>query len=106
MLLLLKMNDCLRHIDYALGSPTNTLVVAGTYASRALYEQQQTNLNMNLSGTGSDGNAKISLLVSSMHSLSKRWKVWIEHMRVLFRIGLYDISVWLMDEVGFAFIQV
>lgn len=27
MLLLLKMNDCLRHVDYALGSPTNTLVV-------------------------------------------------------------------------------
>jgi len=26
MLLIFKMNDCLRHVDYALGSPTNTLV--------------------------------------------------------------------------------
>ena len=26
MLLLLKMNDCLRHIDYQLGSPTNTVI--------------------------------------------------------------------------------
>eukprot|EP00980_Cylindrotheca_fusiformis_P001220 scaffold328_cov130-Cylindrotheca_fusiformis.AAC.34 len=40
VLLLLKMNDCLRHIDFALGSPTNTLVVAGKYASRAVYLDQ------------------------------------------------------------------
>jgi hypothetical protein len=31
------MNDCLRHIDYKLGSPANTLIVSGRYASRALY---------------------------------------------------------------------
>ena len=40
MLLLLKMNDCLRHIDMALESPTNTLVIAGKYASKAVYRHQ------------------------------------------------------------------
>ena len=40
MLLLLKMNDCLRHVDFALGSPSNTLVVAGNYASKAVYKHQ------------------------------------------------------------------
>ena len=32
MLLIFKMNDCLRHVDMALGSPANNLVVAGRYA--------------------------------------------------------------------------
>ena len=41
MLLLLKMNDCLRHIDFALGSPANTLVIAGKYASKAVYESER-----------------------------------------------------------------
>lgn len=31
MLLIFKMNDCLRHVDFALGSPVNSLVVAGQY---------------------------------------------------------------------------
>lgn len=33
MLLIFKMNDCLRHVDNALGSPTNTLVSFVTIAS-------------------------------------------------------------------------
>ena len=40
MLLLFKMNDCLRHIDYALGSPSNTLVAAGGAAAKAVYEAE------------------------------------------------------------------
>ena len=39
MLLLLKMNDCLRHIDSVLGSPINTAVVTGKYAARGLCER-------------------------------------------------------------------
>jgi len=39
MLLLLKTSDCLRHIDNTLGSPTNTLVVTGSYAALAVYKE-------------------------------------------------------------------
>jgi hypothetical protein len=39
MLWLLKMNDCLRHIDFTLGSPTNTIIIAGKYAAKAVYLQ-------------------------------------------------------------------
>ena len=36
MLLLFKMNDCLRHIDHKLGSnPTSNLVIAGKFAIKA-----------------------------------------------------------------------
>lgn len=74
MLLLLKMNDCLRHIDVALDSPTNTLVIAGKYASRALYfhEWQE-----------------------SHDSLTGRMKAWLDYIRVLMRISVYNFGVWL-----------
>jgi aarF domain-containing kinase len=74
MLLLLKMNDCLRHIDLALGSPTNTLVVAGRYASRAVYENKM----------------KKETIVSS------RFKCWLSYMHVLFRIQIHDFGAWLL----------
>ena len=41
MLLLFKMNDCLRHIDHALGSPANTMVVAGKYAAQTVYDNER-----------------------------------------------------------------
>jgi aarF domain-containing kinase len=37
MLLLFKLNDCLRHIDTALGSNANSLVISGKYASELVY---------------------------------------------------------------------
>ena len=76
MLLLLKMNDCLRHIDFALGSPTNTLVVAGKYASRAVYEHDMKN----------DG------------SIGSRFRHWLDYMKVLFRIQIYDFGYWLLHK--------
>jgi aarF domain-containing kinase len=37
MLLLFKLNDCIRHIDTALGSSANSLVISGKYASELVY---------------------------------------------------------------------
>jgi aarF domain-containing kinase len=75
MLLLLKMNDCLRHIDIALGSPTNTLVVAGKYASRAVYEHER---------------------MREGSSVSSRFLSWLDYMKVLFRIQIHDVGAWLV----------
>ena len=75
MLLLLKMNDCLRHIDYDLGSPTNTLVVAGKFASRAVYE---------------DRVRRPGAL------LTEKFKAWYDYMKVLFKINVHDIGAWFL----------
>jgi aarF domain-containing kinase len=76
MLLLLKMNDCLRHIDYILGSPTNTVVVTGQYAAEAVYRE---NLR---------------------HSRSwwDRWHNWWTLMQIHFRVHLHDWTVWALDH--------
>ena len=73
MLLLLKMNDCLRHIDMALDSPANTLVIAGKYASQAVYQHD----------------------VRAASSRVARVKAWVNYLRVLFRINLHDFGVWI-----------
>lgn len=72
MLLLLKMNDCLRHIDHALGSPTNTLVITGKYASRAVYEDT----------------------MSRSSSWIERITAWFYYMKVLLRIQAHDTILW------------
>lgn len=79
MLLLLKMNDCLRHIDFALGSPTNTLVVAGKYASRAVYEDRlrQTDL-----------------------AFKEKFQAWLEYMTVLLRIQIHDFATWFTETIS------
>lgn len=71
ILLLLKMNDCLRHIDFALGSPTNTLVVAGKYASKVVFNHQMSE----------DGK-----------SLKYKLKCWMEYLRILLRIQLHNFA--------------
>ncbi len=78
MLLLLKMNDCLRHIDMALNSPTNTLVIAGKYASKAVYRDQ-----------------------IQTRGITMRSKIlyWLEYMKVLCRIQVHDLAVWLVQNV-------
>jgi len=72
MLLLLKMNDCLRHIDFALGSPANTLVTAGKYASRAIYDHEKNH-----------------------PSMKSRATAWLDYIKVMFRIHIYDFGIWL-----------
>jgi len=78
MLLLLKMNDCLRHIDYTLGSPLNNLVAAGKYASKAVYEDEMKNAK------GARG----------------RFRAWFDYVRVMFRINVHDFGVWCMQTVS------
>jgi aarF domain-containing kinase len=77
MLLLLKMNDCLRHIDFALGSPTNTLVVAGKYAAKAVHEEE----------------------AKRHHSLGSRLQSWLDYMQVYIRIQAFDFGTWLVRHM-------
>jgi len=79
MLLLLKMNDCLRHIDFALGSPANTLVVAGKYASKAVHENEMKRTDT---------------------PISRRILSWFGYVKVLARIQLHDFGAWLLQRSG------
>lgn len=81
MLLLLKMNDCLRHIDMALESPSNTLVIAGKYASKAVY-QHRINDNRN----------------RSLATTRKRFQHWLDYVKVMVRIQVHDIGVWILSR--------
>ena len=76
MLLLLKMNDCLRHIDFALKSPTNTLVVAGKYASKAVYEYD----------------------LKEQASRRSQIMSWLSYMKVLTRIHVHDFGAWQLQS--------
>lgn len=78
MLLLLKMNDCLRHIDYTLGSPLNNLVAAGKYASKAVYEDEW----------------------RKAKGISGRFRAWFDYAQVLFRIYAHDFGVWSQQVVS------
>lgn len=80
MLLLLKMNDCLRHIDYVLGSPANTLLVTGKFAARALY--------------------KDSLASSSSLSWMERFRAWWSYVQVNVRIQVHETSLWWLQATG------
>jgi aarF domain-containing kinase len=74
MLLLLKMNDCLRHIEFALGSPTNTIVIAGKYAVKAIYLQDQ----------------------KEATSFSAQFHSWVKYIKVIARIQIYDFATWMI----------
>jgi len=78
MLLLLKMNDCLRHVDFALGSPSNTLVVAGNYASKAVFRHK----------------SSVSQTVyMSLQNL-------VDYLNVRMRVGIYELGVWWINAYG------
>ncbi|KAL7553313.1 hypothetical protein ACHAWF_016589 [Thalassiosira exigua] len=70
MLLIFKMNDCLRHVDMALGSPVNNLVVAGRYASERVFESDKKR-----------SNGRLLDLIRS----------WFSYLRVLVRINSYEL---------------
>jgi aarF domain-containing kinase len=73
MLLIFKMNDCLRHVDMALGSPANNLVVAGRYASWRVFESER---NKRLQSNG----GFLCLL-----------RDWFSYMNVLLRVNSYEL---------------
>lgn len=74
MLLIFKMNDCLRHVDMSLGSPVNNLVVAGRYASKRVYESDK------------QASGSVLCLIRS----------WLSYFNVLFRINLYELGTRLL----------
>lgn len=45
MLLLLKTNDCLRHIDAALGVPINTAIVIGNTTAEVILKEELRAIN-------------------------------------------------------------
>mmetsp|Transcript_22199 Transcript_22199/g.45982 ORF Transcript_22199/g.45982 Transcript_22199/m.45982 type:complete len:169 (-) Transcript_22199:170-676(-) len=80
MLLSFKMNDCLRHIDYSLGSPSNTLVTAGTFAAKAVYDAER-----------QQGRDK---------SRVKRIRDWLSYKKLMLRISAYEWLCWLRRRRG------
>lgn len=76
MLLLLKMNDCLRHIDSLLETPpSNSLMVTGQYAVKALYKNE----------------------MKETATLLGRWYVWMVHVRITIRIRVHQLALWCVD---------
>lgn len=74
MLLLFKMNDCLRHVDYALDiPPTNSLVVAGRFAALAVLKEEMRH---------------------PTRSMIQRVSSVVEYVRLLFRIQAFELITW------------
>lgn len=74
MLLIFKMNDCLRHVDMALGSPVNNLVVAGQYASKRVFDSEW------------------KKQIQSNGGILCLFRSWLAYMHVLIRIKSYELS--------------
>lgn len=89
MLLLLKMNDCLRHVDGALGSPANTLIVTGRFAAGFLYQDSLCQLRKN-----KQHQSPFSFLGWLFYGID-RWRLWWDHVRLLSRISLYELGLWI-----------
>jgi aarF domain-containing kinase len=78
MLLLLKMNDCLRHIDFRLGiAPTNTIFVTGHYAAKAVYRDT----------------------VMHSQSMRERWHAWWNFVSLDWRIRWHEWTVWWIQTI-------
>ena len=75
MLLIFKMNDCLRHVDYVLGSPNNNLSIAGKYASRRVLHSD--------------------IAQNDRTTMFGVFKSWIQYANVLLRINTYELWKWL-----------
>ena len=69
------MNDCLRHIDYALDSPANTMVVAGKYAAQTVYDYEK-----------------------KSPSVVGRLRQWMSHFIIMSRIKAFESNSWLFQK--------
>ena len=113
MLLLLKMNDCLRHIDMALDAPTNnSLVIAGKYASQAVYQHriallsssqqqdqaQHPSSNKTVLTSTTTGTASTTTQIRRLASIKYKFQHWLDYMHVLFRIQMHDVGVWILSS--------
>ena len=85
MLLLLKMNDCLRHIDHKLGlPPTHALLVTGQYAAKAIYQHDMTSLAAS----------------SSSSAWRDRLQCWWTYWSVIWRIHIHEKTLWWLQTTG------
>ena len=77
MLLLLKTNDCLRHIDAALGVPINTAIVIGNTTAEVILKEEL-RLTRGISGvlTALWRYLRMMARVSGLQVLSKYLKTW------------------------------
>ena len=84
LLLVLKTNDCLRHLDLQLGAPVNTtLVLAETIAQEILYED--------LTAILYDNNTNNNIVIRLINTIP----VWLSWMNSMVRIlGLKCISYY------------
>lgn len=113
MLLLLKMNDCLRHIDMALDAPTNnSLVIAGKYASQAVYQhriallsssqqqdqEQHPSSDKTVLTTTTTGTSSTTTQIRRLASIKYKFQHWLDYMHVLFRIQMHDVGVWILSS--------
>lgn len=89
MLLLFKMNDCLRHIDHALGTNANTtLVIAGKFAARAVYnDRTKKKQTKNFDGE-----------ISRPKGMVNNLKEWFSFVVVMSRIRIYEFVEWWINE--------
>ena len=91
MLLLFKMNDCLRHIDHALDSPTNTLVNSGSYAARAVHEAE-------MRGESGDTSNNKVVVKSRRLDLQRRIQSWLSYKKLMAKISLYEWMCWVRQR--------
>ena len=86
LLLVLKTNDCLRHLDLQLGAPVNTtLVLAETIAQEILYEDLTAILYDNNTNTNNN------IFMRIMYTIP----IWLSWMNSMIRIfGLKCISYY------------
>jgi len=110
MLLLFKLNDCLRHLDLALeSSPTHSLLVAGRYAVKAVYDDTIRSMRKKQKKQKRqqrEGNCESNTVVvqegtsnrrenSKSHELVKHCQEWCSYVMILSRIRVYElISHW------------
>jgi aarF domain-containing kinase len=74
MLLLFKMNDCLRHLDFALGVPSfNSLIISGRLAATAILRDD---------------------IQRGSRSLIKKFFRIAEHVQLLLRIKFLELIHW------------
>ena len=97
MLLLFKMNDCLRHIEHTLGAPTNSsLIVAGKYAAETVFREEEKRLrdrnrSSNAESYYNGGRNRSKVILA-------RFKSWISYLAVLSRIHIHDLTLWWIDR--------
>lgn len=72
MLLLFKMNDCLRHVDRALGAPLNTLVITAEQCAKAVWVDR----------------------VAASTGFRATFRAWCDYTNVWLRLKFVRLTAW------------